>query len=470
MSGTSDYRPGQQLTASGLASRAAAIAAASTSIDYAAGLTLASLGSGKALRDNAALPILGVLHGSASPYAFAQAVDLGANAMGAGARAGTAYEANGVAGLDGKVARLYPDRSGNYRFQWVGRASSASGTACGQTIFLVDCNGDPISGATIALNSFTGSLPTPVTIGTTDGSGSYTFTVGTFEFLIIVDGFTGFGYTNGFQLYYCDGANSATYCYSKTQATVSYNAPCMIVPSAILFNNGSTAGWTTVDDPGSGTANYTFQSIGICPAVSLFPATAFFQAFPTDPTTFLNNCVNATLTCLGDTDVSLTMFDYTDFVFVGGSCDLGCATFGAGPNFRGVQPKVLQVAWTASNPATGADLSAIVFGTLGGEFVTVTWNGTTWISDCVEFTTTILEGYTAPITLFARVFALLGGGAVILAFATAAQCEDFAGSQAVFTFEAGGGECSNCAPVDDAVGTTEIDIALSVTATVREST
>ena len=72
-----------------------------------------------------------MLSGSGSPYSFTQQFDGTSSAWAAAPRTGTAYEANGVSGLANKVARLYPDRHGAYRFQWVASGGGSYGTLCG---------------------------------------------------------------------------------------------------------------------------------------------------------------------------------------------------------------------------------------------------------------------------------------------------------------------------------------------------
>lgn len=72
-------------------------------------------------------PILALLSGSGPAYTFTQQIDADGNYAG-GPRTGTAYEVNKITGLAGNTVRAYPDRSGNYRFQWVA-ASVGSGDA-----------------------------------------------------------------------------------------------------------------------------------------------------------------------------------------------------------------------------------------------------------------------------------------------------------------------------------------------------
>jgi hypothetical protein len=119
-----NWSPSDEVTAG----RLAAMAAVSTSADPATGLELVGGGrAGSGVRDASARSIFGMLSGSTSPYGFTQWTDSGADVFVAGPRSGLAYEVNGVAGLGSRVARLYPDRSGDYRFQSVRHGGAGGG-------------------------------------------------------------------------------------------------------------------------------------------------------------------------------------------------------------------------------------------------------------------------------------------------------------------------------------------------------
>jgi hypothetical protein len=262
-----------------------------------------------------------------------------------------AYDLNAATGLAGTYQRLAFSAANDWRFQEIKYVAGGGGggTACGQTITLTDCDGSPISGATIALPSWTGGAFTPITIGTTDESGSYTFTVGTFEFLIIYDGCTGFGYTNGFQTYYCDGANSAAYCYWHAQYTVTSADPASTITGTL---GGPPCGtWTGGNT--TGTATFTVCSIGLCGPD--FPPTdcmATFTATPPlgatcwhDGSGYLSYCMTVPVAC-GDQTLAIPQFQFAgSFVHAPDYCeDEGCTVFG--PAGRGLLPLAVQVRLT----------------------------------------------------------------------------------------------------------------------------
>lgn len=106
-----DWTPGLELTAARLRERA------EPPTRPAPGGGLA--GSGGALYRGARRPILARLAGSGGPYTFTRLVDVDDDfAAGPNPRTGRAWEVNAVAGLAGKVVRAFPDRFGDYRFQW----------------------------------------------------------------------------------------------------------------------------------------------------------------------------------------------------------------------------------------------------------------------------------------------------------------------------------------------------------------
>jgi hypothetical protein len=127
MPGIESFLPGDGLSAAAMMARVDAIRAATLSIDPACGLELLATGTGRALRDARARAILGTLAGTGPAYAFVEAVDAGAGGEVDGPRVGTAHEVNGKTGLAGRVVRLFPDRSGAYRFQHKGRGTGGGG-------------------------------------------------------------------------------------------------------------------------------------------------------------------------------------------------------------------------------------------------------------------------------------------------------------------------------------------------------
>lgn len=108
------WRGGDELTSGRLNARPSRLRAAP-------GSGLGALGSmaGTSIGRAGKRPIWGTLGGSAPAYSFTALADAPGGGTVAGARTGVAYEVNGVAGLAGKVARLFPDPFGRYRFQWV---------------------------------------------------------------------------------------------------------------------------------------------------------------------------------------------------------------------------------------------------------------------------------------------------------------------------------------------------------------
>ena len=156
MIGMDSFRAGDRLTAGALNDRAAAIRAGQVTVDPDSGLEMTSTGRGTALHDARARPILGLLAGSGSPYTFTQAIDTGPGAIAVGKRVGKAYEVNGKAGLAGKTVRLFPDRSGNYRFQYTGR------------------NGAPAGGGVVGITGcFCTSLPTSLAMTSCDTAANF---------------------------------------------------------------------------------------------------------------------------------------------------------------------------------------------------------------------------------------------------------------------------------------------------------
>jgi hypothetical protein len=146
--GAPKFRAGDVPLAADMDDLAAELARANNlRVGSTAGLVGRSLASGPAIQDASARAVWGVLSGSSSPYTFTQILD-----GSFGPRAGTAYEVNGIAGLGGKTARLYPDRRGAWRFQWV--AFPGGTGSCGT------CSGVPstLSGTWI-YNSVTYTFP-----------------------------------------------------------------------------------------------------------------------------------------------------------------------------------------------------------------------------------------------------------------------------------------------------------------------
>lgn len=116
-------------------------------------------------------PFWAVLSGATSPYSWTKVVLDSAGAWQTTTRTGTtnAYEVNARTGLNGKYARLYPDRINGYRFY----AKQCCSTGCGSGTRTIHVNGCNLNyqGATVSITGpggFTAS-------GTTNASGDYTF-------------------------------------------------------------------------------------------------------------------------------------------------------------------------------------------------------------------------------------------------------------------------------------------------------
>ena len=122
------WTPKQSLASADLNRLSRGISAAiGIRVDPASGLTLVCDETGQRIARGHATPIWGTLSGSSSPYTFTEALEGAGGAWASGARTGTAYEVNGVAGLGGKVARLFPDRHSAWRFQWRPTVCGCSG-------------------------------------------------------------------------------------------------------------------------------------------------------------------------------------------------------------------------------------------------------------------------------------------------------------------------------------------------------
>ena len=110
-------------------------------------LTFSDGPDGRAFGLSVPKKIWGKLAGSSSPYSFAQQEWNGtAWQDAAGGIRGTAYEANGLPALNGKVVRLVPGAKTEWLFQWYGVGCVNSKV----TTTTADCNG-PLSGVAITL-------------------------------------------------------------------------------------------------------------------------------------------------------------------------------------------------------------------------------------------------------------------------------------------------------------------------------
>lgn len=114
------------------------------------------------------------LSGASSPYSFAEAADTPTvGTWAAMPRAGTAnaYEANGVAGLDGKRVLLRPGAPGDYRFQWV--ASGSGGDPPGGCGCFAEGDIPPTLSWTYVSRRWDDFSGTVITLGTTSGTLTY---------------------------------------------------------------------------------------------------------------------------------------------------------------------------------------------------------------------------------------------------------------------------------------------------------
>lgn len=116
-------------------------------------------------------PFWAVLSGATSPYSWTKVVLDAAGAWQTTARTGStnAYEVNARTGLNGKYARLYPDRINGYRFY----AKQCCSTCGGTLTVNVKCSSTNLSGASVTITQGATSFS-----GTTNGSGNATFTPG----------------------------------------------------------------------------------------------------------------------------------------------------------------------------------------------------------------------------------------------------------------------------------------------------
>lgn len=141
-------------------------------------------------RERRRRPFLARLTSASSPYSWVSRDETACGTFADGARSGTssAYETNATSGLNGKIARLYPDRHGAYRFQWTGETTSppCSGQIC---VTVSACQGEsdprvyfppPLEGATVTVKQGATTIGTATTdiygnacVGIT-ASGSYT--------------------------------------------------------------------------------------------------------------------------------------------------------------------------------------------------------------------------------------------------------------------------------------------------------
>lgn len=117
---------------------------------------------GQRVRVESTDPFWGKLTGSTSPYSFSECFPNGSVLT--GGRTGNVIEVNGVAGLNNKVVRIWPE-GGEYLTYWSRLGSPCAGTLC---VKFTVCN-YPQVGATIVITPPTG----PVINGTTDANGTF---------------------------------------------------------------------------------------------------------------------------------------------------------------------------------------------------------------------------------------------------------------------------------------------------------
>jgi hypothetical protein len=213
------------------------------------------------------------------------------------------------------------------------------------TVYLYDCSpsGSPISGATVTITGLPSS-PGPTTVtGSTNGSGYYQYchsaTLGGSVVVTVTYG----DMTYSYPWFFC--TSTTTLCYTKVQvnATITTAAEPTLTSSV----GGGTYPFTLTVD--GSTATFVYETLQECFNPGLFPGTYTFYALP-GVDNYLSNCVTVTLNCGDNVDIDLTeydldpcYFDYSDY-----HCDLGCETWGKGPNYRGAVSKQMQITFNTA--------------------------------------------------------------------------------------------------------------------------
>ena len=195
------------------------------------------------------------LSGSSSPYSFTEKYGTANGGWATRVRTGTtnAYEVNGVAGLDTKVAFLRPGAPGDYRFQWV---TDGGGGCAGSVTLTFVCGGAGLSGVSVTITQGGTSYS-----GTTNGSGQVTFSPGLSGVWTFTATKTGYVTVNGSFTFAC-GALSATYGMASTSTSVSGNVIACgvnVVGATVTVSDASGVVATTTTD---GSGNYTTGLIG----------------------------------------------------------------------------------------------------------------------------------------------------------------------------------------------------------------
>ena len=193
------------------------------------GLEAAS-GSKRLLSLRRARPIVAKLSGASSPYSWTSQSNATAGAFANHAITGTtsAYEVNGVSGLNNKVVRLYPDGHGKYNFQYL--ACCSTGCSTGTLVFTVTgCSGAALSGATVSVTGPGGFSAS----GTTNGSGQVTFSVagypaGSYPWTVTYS--PNFASSSGTKTVSCNVTNSVSVSLSPASGYTCLSGCCGNIP------------------------------------------------------------------------------------------------------------------------------------------------------------------------------------------------------------------------------------------------
>jgi hypothetical protein len=212
------------------------------SVDPSSGLDLIATTAGPILRVQRRRSIWGKLTGPTSPYSFTQQFDDMSPTWANGPRTGTAYEVNGVAGLGSTVQRLYPDRNGNYRLQFVkgGLTPICGCTGIPPTLYLTIAAGyDHLVGT---LSTYTDTLTYSATLGGWLGN-CIGFTAGGQARRFFLGCASSGAHSFAIYEYAFGGPGGLTACASFTPTSAPLTASS---PTAVASPCGATYYWTAV--------------------------------------------------------------------------------------------------------------------------------------------------------------------------------------------------------------------------------